>query len=149
MGPEEVDNRRPATAGQSRKAKGPGLVVGLLEGVGIALEALWANKLRSFLTVLGNIIAVSSIILVVSIIQGLDAEVTDIFTSEGTDVFTLRRRGMIFSEEMERETRSNPRLTRADARMLREEGENFAAVVEGSDRGANVEYLSDIRMFHH
>ena len=140
MGPEVVDSSSPATAGQSRKAKRPGLIVGLFEGVGIALEALWANKLRSFLTVLGNIIAVSSIILVVSIIQGLDAEVTDIFTAEGTDVFTVRRRGMIFSEEMERETRSNPRLTRADARMLREENETFAAVVEGVDRSANVEF---------
>ncbi len=126
--------------GQSRKIQRAGRFVGLFEGVGIALEALWSNKLRSFLTVLGNIIAVSSIILVVSIIQGLDAEVTDIFTSEGTDVFTLQRRGMIFSEEMDRATRSNPRLTRADARALREEGETFAAVVEGVDRRANVEY---------
>jgi len=126
--------------GQSRKIQHAGRFVGLFEGVGIALEALWSNKLRSFLTVLGNIIAVSSIILVVSIIQGLDAEVTDIFTSEGTDVFTLQRRGMIFSEEMDRATRSNPRLTRADARALREEGETFAAVVEGVDRRANVEY---------
>jgi len=126
--------------GQSRRIQRAGRFVGLFEGVGIALEALWSNKLRSFLTVLGNIIAVSSIILVVSIIQGLDAEVTDIFTSEGTDVFTLQRRGMIFSEEMDRATRSNPRLTRADARALREEGETFAAVVEGVDRRANVEY---------
>ena len=142
MGPEVIDSKRPATAGQSRKANRPGLLIGLVEGVGIALEALWSNKLRSFLTVLGNIIAVSSIILVVSIIQGLDAEVTDIFTAEGTDVFSLRRRGMIFSEEMERATRSNPRLTRADARMLREEGETFAAIVEGVDRSAAVEYRS-------
>jgi len=126
--------------GQSRRIQRAGRFVGLFEGVGIALEALWSNKLRSFLTVLGNIIAVSSIILVVSIIQGLDAEVTDIFTSEGTDVFTLQRRGMVFSEEMDRATRSNPRLTRADARALREEGETFAAVVEGVDRRANVEY---------
>ncbi len=129
-----------SATGQSRRIQRAGRFVGLFEGVGIALEALWSNKLRSFLTVLGNIIAVSSIILVVSIIQGLDAEVTDIFTSEGTDVFTLQRRGMVFSEEMDRATRSNPRLTRADARALREEGETFAAVVEGVDRRANVEY---------
>ena len=56
-------------------------VLGIVEGIGIALDAIWANKLRSFLTVLGNISAVTSIILVVSIIQGLDAEVTDIFSS--------------------------------------------------------------------
>ena len=43
------------------------------EAVGIALSAIWANKLRSFLTVLGNIVAVTSIIAVVSLIQGLNA----------------------------------------------------------------------------
>ena len=30
----------------------------LLDSVGIALQAVWANKLRSFMTVLGNIVAV-------------------------------------------------------------------------------------------
>ena len=50
--------------------------IGLSEGVLIALDSIWANKLRSFLTVLGNIIAVSSIILVVTIIQGVNSEVT-------------------------------------------------------------------------
>ena len=37
----------------------------------VALEAIWASKLRSLMTVLGNIVAVSSIIAVVSLIQGL------------------------------------------------------------------------------
>ena len=69
-------------------------VLGIVEGIFIALEAIWANKLRAFLTVLGNIIAVTSIILVVSIIQGLDAEVTDIFASQGTDVFSVVRSGV-------------------------------------------------------
>ena len=34
---------------------GPGRAVGLAEGVLIALDAIWANKLRSFLTVIGNL----------------------------------------------------------------------------------------------
>ncbi|MFQ5742938.1 MAG: ABC transporter permease [Acidobacteriota bacterium] len=114
--------------------------VGLFEGVSIALEALWANKLRSFLTVLGNIIAVTSIILVVSIIQGLDSEVTGIFTAEGSDVFSIRRSGFTFSEEQARANRRNPRLARADARMLREEGTTFAAVIEAASRNARIEY---------
>ena len=41
----------------------------------IALRAIWANKLRSFLTILGNIVAVGSIIAVVSLIQGVNATV--------------------------------------------------------------------------
>ena len=39
-------------------------------------SAIWANKLRSFLTVLGNIVAVTSIIAVVSLIQGMNAYVS-------------------------------------------------------------------------
>ena len=48
----------------------------LLESAGIALDAIWASKLRSLMTVLGNIVAVTSIIAVVSLIQGLNASVT-------------------------------------------------------------------------
>ena len=47
----------------------------LLDSILIALRAIWANKLRSFMTVLGNIVAVTSIITVVSLIQGLNATV--------------------------------------------------------------------------
>src|SRR6478752_6452199 len=59
-----------------------------LEAVGIALNAIWTNKLRSFLTVLGNIVAVTSIIAVVSLIQGMNAYVTDAIVSNvGADNF--------------------------------------------------------------
>jgi len=115
-------------------------VLGVLEGVGIALEAIWANKLRTFLTVLGNIIAISSIILVVSIIQGLDAEVTNIFSSQGTDVFSVVRSGVAFSEEQVRAARSNPLIVRKDAAMLRSNGETFGAVVAMVRRGGRVQY---------
>ena len=56
-----------------------------LEAAGIALQAIWSNKLRSFFTVLGNIVAVTSIIAVVSLIQGMNAYVTDAIV---TDVLT-------------------------------------------------------------
>ena len=49
----------------------------LFESAGIALHAIWAAKLRSFMTVLGNIVAVTSIISVVALIQGLNASVQD------------------------------------------------------------------------
>ena len=44
-----------------------------LDAAGIALSAIWGAKLRSLMTVLGNIVAVTSIIEVVSLIQGLNA----------------------------------------------------------------------------
>src|SRR5258705_3364652 len=45
---------------------------GFLDYAGVALDSLRANKLRSFLTLLGIIIGITSIISVISIIQGLD-----------------------------------------------------------------------------
>ena len=69
-----------------------------LESAGIALQAIWSNKLRSFLTVLGNIVAVTSIIAVVSLIQGMNAYVTDtIVSGVGVDQFTIHRG---FSDEV-------------------------------------------------
>ena len=47
----------------------------------VALTAIWANKLRSLLTVLGNVVAVMSIIAVVSLIQGVNATVSDAIAS--------------------------------------------------------------------
>ena len=46
-----------------------------IESIFIALDAIWGAKLRSLMTVLGNIVAVTSIIAVVSMIQGLNASV--------------------------------------------------------------------------
>src|SRR6185436_21020001 len=45
---------------------------GFLDYTGVALDSLRANKLRSFLTLLGIIIGIASIIVVICIIQGLD-----------------------------------------------------------------------------
>ena len=48
----------------------------IFESIRIALHSIWTNKLRSFLTVLGNIVAVTSIVTVVSLIQGLNSTVS-------------------------------------------------------------------------
>ena len=67
-----------------------------LESAGIALQAIWEYKLRSFLTVLGNIVAVTSIIAVVSLVQGMNQYVTDTIESNvGVDTFTIQRMPVI------------------------------------------------------
>ena len=64
----------------------------LLEAAGIAIEAIWTSKLRSVMTVLGNIVAVTSIVTVVSLIQGVNAMVSSaILTDVGADAFTIQR----------------------------------------------------------
>ena len=86
----------------------------------IALQSIWANKLRSFLTVLGNIVAVTSIIAVVSLIQGMNATVTEaIVTDVGADNFTIQRFPPIRTEADEERTRNNPRITIDEALAIR------------------------------
>jgi hypothetical protein len=64
----------------------------LLESAGIAFAAIWGSKLRSLMTVLGNIVAVTSIIAVVSLIQGLNASVTSAIMSQaGADSFSIQQ----------------------------------------------------------
>ncbi len=90
-----------------------------LDAVGIALAAIWASKLRSFLTVLGNIVAVTSIIAVVSLVQGMNAYVSNaITTGVGVGTFTVQRRPVTTSPEEEERARHNPRVTLTDAAAI-------------------------------
>jgi putative ABC transport system permease protein len=57
----------------------------IISNMRTALEQLWANKLRSVLTVLGIIIAVSSTITVVSVVQGFTRYVADFLQGLGTN----------------------------------------------------------------
>jgi len=50
-----------------------------------ALDQLWAHKMRSLLTVLGIVIAVTSVITVVSVIQGFTSYVSDFLQGLGTN----------------------------------------------------------------
>ena len=113
----------------------------LLDSILIALRAIWANKLRSFMTVLGNIVAVASIVTVVSLIQGLNATVSDLIVSDiGADSFTIARRGIIRSEDDEERTRNNPLLTMNEARAVRNFGDNIVSVMGSANRNATVSY---------
>jgi putative ABC transport system permease protein len=92
----------------------------LFESIKIALAAVWANKLRSFLTVLGNIVAVTSIIAVVSLVQGIDDYVSNAIETElGVGTFTVQRFGMIRSEEEFEKVAGNPDITERDAAAVR------------------------------
>src|SRR5450759_6007991 len=92
----------------------------LFESIKIALAAVWANKLRSFLTVLGNIVAVTSIIAVVSLVQGIDDYVSDAIVSDlGVGTFSVQRFGMITSEEEFEKVAGNPDVTERDATAVR------------------------------
>ena len=96
----------------------------IVESIRIALGAIWANKLRSLMTVAGNIVAVTSIVTVVSLIQGMNATVTATLVDDlGSDTFVLQRVPPIArtQDEVDR-NRNNPLLTMAEARAVRDFG---------------------------
>jgi putative ABC transport system permease protein len=76
----------------------------LKEAVKLALQSLWQNKLRTALTLLGMMIAVSSLIAVVTLVNGANTYITTKFTRYGADVFTVSRMPAIItsSEQYER-----------------------------------------------
>jgi putative ABC transport system permease protein len=115
-----------------------------LEAASIALQAIWSAKLRSLLTVLGNIVAVTSIIAVVSLVQGLNSSVTDAIQSQvGADVFSVVRAGPTFTEEEQIRSQSNPKVTLDDAEAIRHFGTNVAIVMAEADSGGQAKTRLD------
>jgi putative ABC transport system permease protein len=111
------------------------------ESAMIALGAIWSNKLRSFLTVLGNIVAVTSIIAVVSLVQGMNEYVTTaILSGVGADNFTIQRMPVVRTEADEERVRNNPRITLAEAGAVRKYSENVGAVAAQSQSRATMAY---------
>ena len=112
-----------------------------LEAVGLALQAIWANKLRSLLTVLGNIVAVTSIIAVVSLVQGLNASVKSAIQSDlGVDTFSVQRRGVTVTEDEEERAAGNPRVTLEEADALRHYSPHIRLVMAEAGAGADAKY---------
>src|SRR3954453_20729946 len=99
------------------------------EAAYIALNAIWSNKLRSFLTLLGNIVAVTSIIAVVSLVQGMNEYVTNVIVSDvGADNFTVQRFPVVRTQEDEERTRNNPRIRIDETEAIRRFSENVGPV---------------------
>ena len=63
----------------------------ILEAVRIALLSLWANKLRSVLTLLGVVIGVAAVIAVVTFVNGINGYVAEKVFNLGADVFIIAK----------------------------------------------------------
>jgi putative ABC transport system permease protein len=61
------------------------------EAAKLALQSLWANKLRSILTLLGVVIGVASVIAVVTLVNGANRFVATKVNKYGADVFTVSK----------------------------------------------------------
>jgi putative ABC transport system permease protein len=123
----------------------------LFESIAIALQAIWANKLRSFMTVLGNIVAVASIVTVVSLIQGMNALVSRaIVTDVGADSFTIQRLPPVRTAEDEEETRNNPRITLEEAAVIERFSPSISSVMAQAQQRGTIAYrdrvLEDVQI---
>jgi putative ABC transport system permease protein len=95
--------------------------VPLREPVGVALETMRAHKMRSFLMLLGIILSVSTLIVVVALISGVDRYIADRVANLGSNVFLLTRFPIITDvEEFVKANRRNKKVTWDDYESLRE-----------------------------
>lgn len=65
----------------------------LLQPLKMAVKSIWSNKSRSFLTMLGSIIGVGSVIALMAIGQGSTAQITEQIANSGTNLLTVNIRG--------------------------------------------------------
>ena len=110
----------------------------LIESSRSALAAIFANRLRSFLTTLGIIIGVASVIAVVSVTGGMSAFIGDSFASLGADSLTIRSYTPF--EDLMKGVRS--RLTPADLELIEKRGEGIASItpVLEANRSSQIKY---------
>ena len=96
-----------------------------LEGIRLAMVQIWTQKLKSFFSLLGVIIGVMFLIVVVSVVEGMDRYIREDVSSQvfGINTVTLQRWPEVninTSSDEWRERMRYPRLTEGDASYLRE-----------------------------
>ncbi|GMV04757.1 MAG: ABC transporter permease [Gemmatimonadota bacterium] len=114
----------------------------LWEGVALAMHQIRTQKLKSFFSLLGVILGVMFLIVVVTVVEGLDRYVREDFTSEvfGVNTVTLRRWQSVninTDPEEWRARQRRPRLDYADAEAIRGRLSVPARVAVESETGSD------------
>jgi putative ABC transport system permease protein len=104
-----------------------------METLSIAATALSTHKLRSFLTLLGVIIGVMTVVSVASIISGLNNYIQEKVFSLGPDVYVITQFGIITSREQFLEAVKRKKIDWADYDAIRERCRHCAGV--GANEG--------------
>lgn len=112
---------------------------GFYEYAGIAVDSLRANKLRSFLTLLGIIIGISSIISVISIIEGLDKYWKEKVSNFGPNTFVITQFPIVTNpDEYFKMLKRNPEINNAEADAVRRYCNACEAVGTETHKGVTV-----------
>ncbi|KAA0229580.1 FtsX-like permease family protein [candidate division KSB1 bacterium] len=115
------------------------MTMDLRESSSVAFGAIIANKLRSFLTMLGIIIGVSALITVVAVGKGGERAVAERLQALGTNLLYVSP-GSSRSGPVMTSAGSSVKLTRKDVEAVLEECEEIEAVVPEFSRSAQVKY---------
>src|SRR2546423_2820053 len=126
----------PTSAKQERRG-----YAGFLEYAAVALDSLRANKLRSFLTLLGITIGITSIISVISLIQGMDQYWKTKVSNFGPNTFVVTQYPIITNfDKFIEAVRRNPEVHAADAERLRRACTACEAIGVETHRNVRVHY---------
>jgi len=114
----------------------------LWEGVTLAFEQIRTQKLKSFFSLLGVILGVMFLLVVVTVVEGLDRYIREDFTSQifGINTVTLRRWQSVSINTDAEEWRARlrrPRIDYADADAIRAQLTVPARVAVESDTGSD------------
>jgi len=111
----------------------------------LSLDALRAHKLRSFLTLLGVILAVTTLVFVMSVIAGLNLYVAERVANLGANVFIVDRFGIITSRDEFIKAQKRPLITMEDYERLRDRMKLARSVAAEEDRNVQTR-VGDIIM---
>lgn len=113
------------------------------EALKLAFASILAHKLRSFLTLLGVIFGVATVIVVVSLIEGFNSYVDEKIANIGTNAFAVQRFSIEdFSsvEALNAARRRNKEITINDLQALKNSGGFIKDVGGRSDSSADVKF---------
>src|SRR5271156_492647 len=93
------------------------------EAINVAADSLRSSKLRSFLTLLGIILATTTLIAVMSVIHGMDVYIANSVSSMGSDGFRIVRIAFIGNFDPKKFLelqKKNPQMTPAEFEYLKD-----------------------------
>ena len=132
----------------SRTADAPGRLPGvrglrsaavtMLETLRLAVDTLRAHKLRSVLTLLGVIMAVATLVVVMSVVAGLNFYFADRIANLGANVFMVDRFGIITSYDEWTKAQKRPLITLEDYQRLRDSAKTASHIAATEDQTVDI-----------
>jgi putative ABC transport system permease protein len=118
-----------------------------VEALSVAAASLRSSKLRSFLTLLGIILATTTLIAVMSVIHGMDVYIAETVSDMGADGFRVERFPMMGNWDPKKWVemlRKNPQLSEEEFEFLRSRATLGSTMGMQSGRRVNVTYSKEL-----